>query len=109
MITETVIQGDTIQISVTFMDTASGVPVNLTGATARMAVVDALGVTKYITTTGLISNPTQGKVTHLIPTTVTNVPVDTQLFSDIEITYPTGVVRTYAQTTYIIAKGYTNV
>jgi len=108
MLEETIIQGDSIRVSVQLKDATSGAPINLTGATARMAVVDSLGVSKYLATTNLITEPLEGKIYHLVPITVTTVAVGTELFSDIEITYPTGVVKTYAQITYTIAIGYTN-
>jgi len=108
MIVEMVIQGDSITIGVVFKDKVSGLPLDLTGATARMAIVDASGVQKYITTSNIITEPLAGKISHLVPAAISNVTVGSKLFSDIEVTYSTGVVKTYAQTTYVITKGYTN-
>lgn len=107
MRTEDIIQGDSIVISIQ-LKTAAGVPIDLTGATARTSIVDSYDTVLYTKTIGLISAPLEGRIFAIIPSSTTNVMVGSTLFSDVEVTYSTGEVRTYDQVQYNILKGYTN-
>ena len=108
MIYSDIIQGDSITASVILKNKLTNQPINLTGCTAKVAIVDAKG-TQLSVLTDIISDAMNGRISINFPASVTqNIPERQRLYSDIEITYPDGIVKTYAQTTYTVLKGYTN-
>ena len=108
MIYSEVIQGDSITQSIQLKSKNTNLPLNLTGCTARCNIVDAKG-TVLFSDLDIISNAAEGRISIVSPGSVTsNIPERQRLYSDVEITFPDGIVKTYAQTTHTVLKGYTN-
>lgn len=102
-------RGDTWQRAWEIRDSA-GLPVGLTGATARLHVRDAAGVIQMqaSTTDGRLTlQPTEGRIDLVMPKEVTAIPPANYRF-DLEVTYPTGVRKTYEQATLVILEDITH-
>lgn len=98
-----VYRGDTWQRAWVLTD-ASGAPLDLSGAAARLHVRDAQGakVMEASTSDGRITlQPSLGRVDLVMPKEATDVAPGTYRF-DIELTYPSGVRRTYEQENLVV-------
>lgn len=103
------IRGDTWQRAWEIKD-ASGAAVDLTGASARLHVRDALGVIQMqaSTTDGRLTlQPTAGRIDLVMPKEVTAIPPANYRY-DLEVTFPTGVRTTYEQATLVILEDLTH-
>lgn len=82
----------------------NGVAKDLTGATVRSQIRledDTLVDTFTVT----VTDATAGEITvSLTPTQAQALPVDTELFADIEVTYPSGEVKTISQIFLTVVK-----
>lgn len=96
-------RGDTWQRAWVLKD-ASGAPLDLTGATARLHVRDAEGakVMEASTSDGRLTlQPSLGRVDLLMPKEATGIAPGSYRF-DLELTFPSGIRRTYEQATLIV-------
>ncbi len=96
-------RGDTWQRAWVIQD-AAGAPVDLTGAAARLHVRDADGVKVMEASTAdgrLTLQPAHGRIDLLMPKEATGVAPSAYRF-DLEVTYPSGVRRTYEQATLVV-------
>lgn len=96
-------RGDSWTRSWTFSD-ATGVPLDLNGASARLHVRDAAGaavITASLLDGRLSANVAAGRIDMLVPFAATNLAPGSYRF-DLEVTFATGIRRTYEQDTLVI-------
>lgn len=100
-----VIRGDTWQRAWVIRDGA-GALVDLTGCTARVQVRNPAGALVAEATTGngvLVLNGPAGRLDLILPAATMATLYGNYRF-DLEVTYPTGVVRTYEQGALVVAE-----
>lgn len=107
MITTTVqlVKGDTWQRAwlITYRQ---GQPVDLTGATARLHVRTPQGALQ-LNASAYLSIAHPGRIDLLVPYADTDTLDPGTYAYDLEVTYPSGVRRTYEQARLIISEDYT--
>lgn len=89
---------------------ASGNPVDLSGATARLHVRDGQGnlVMSASTSDGRLTiQPTAGRIDLLVPKEATVIAPGNYRF-DIEVTYPSGRRTTYEQAVLVVLEDVTH-
>lgn len=98
------IRGDTWQRAWLIAD-AAGQPVDLTGAAARLQVRDAAGAlvmsASLLDGALLMATPSSGRIDLVMPATLTNIAPGAYRF-DLELTFPSGLRRTYEQAVLVI-------
>jgi hypothetical protein len=110
MIKKTIIQGDSIEISLSFKDAKTNMPINLTGCTCKIVFKDTAGVILETITTNIISDAINGLIYCIVPGILTDTMLPGTIFhSDLKIIYPSGSVKTYAKTEYTIEEAITHV
>jgi hypothetical protein len=109
MIKKTIIQGDSIEISLSFKEAKTNYPVDLTGCTCKIVFKDTSGAILYTISSNIISNAIGGLIYCVVPGTVTDsMPPGTIFYSDLKITYPSGSIKTYAKTEYTVEEAITH-
>lgn len=98
-----IFRGDTWQRA-WIISQADGSPVDLTGCAARLHVRDAAGALAAAASTSdgrLGITPTAGRLDLLMPAAAMALAPGSYRF-DLEVTFPSGVVRTYEQATLVV-------
>lgn len=96
-------RGDSWTRSWTFTD-ATGAPLDLNGAAARLHVRDAAGGAVIIASLlegRLTVDSVAGRIDMIVPYALTNLAPGSYRF-DLEVTFATGIRRTYEQDTLVI-------
>lgn len=98
-----VYRGDTWQRA-WLLEDGSGAPIDLTGASARLHVRDDAGTLLVSASTAdgrLTLTPAQGRIDMLVPASAMAIAPGAYRF-DIEVTFASGVRRTYEQDTLVV-------